>query len=950
MRSEGIKENSKAIKNLEIKGIKVHNLKNVDVEIPLNKLVVFTGLSGSGKSSLAFDTIYAEGQRRYLETFSAYSRQYIGSMERPDIDSIRGLSPVIAIEQKTTHKNPRSTVGTITEIYDFIRLLYSRIADAYSPTTGNKLVKYTSSQIIDLISETYFNKNIKILAPIVTGRKGHYREQLEQARRKGYLKARIDGEIVDLKQGMQLDRYVTHNIEIEIDNLTVSEQTERRLARSINTALEMGNNSILIIETDTNKAQFYSLNLIDTESGLSYQNPEPNLFSFNTPYGYCPNCKGIGYIVDVDIKKVIPDDELSIRNGGISPIGKYKNSWIFKQIELILGKYNLSIDKKIKQIPPEIIDKILFGTDEIIKEHNAYLGITSSYQLNFKGIAYYINNQVEETTSLKMKSWAEKFTNTIKCPACNGTRLKPDSLLFKINDKNISEISEMDVLTLRDWFADLRNNLSEKKLLIANEIIGEIEKRIQFLLDLGIDYLTLNRPAHSLSGGETQRIRLASQIGSKLIGVMYILDEPSIGLHQRDNIKLINSLKQLRDAGNSVIVVEHDEEMMRAADFILDIGPGGGTHGGKIVAKGTISDIENSNSITGKYLKGTEEIPVPKTRRKIGDEKIVLKGASGNNLKDITLTLPLGVFICVTGVSGSGKSTLINDTLHPILSKALYRSTRQPLPYKSIEGVNNINKVIKVDQSPIGRTPRSNLATYTGVFDDIRKLYAETPEAKIRGYKPGRFSFNVRGGRCETCSGAGVKTIEMNFLPDVHVNCETCNGKRYNKQTLEIRYKGKSINDVLNMTVEDACSFFENIPHIYSRIKVINDVGLGYVTLGQPSTTISGGEAQRIKLATELSKKDTGNTLYLLDEPTTGLHFADIKILLNVLQKLVDKGNTVVVIEHNLDVVKIADYIIDMGPEGGNNGGTITAQGTPEEIIKVKNNYTAKYLKPYIVK
>jgi len=931
--------------NLEIYGARSHNLKNIDVTIPRNKLVVITGLSGSGKSSLAFDTIYAEGQRRYMETFSAYARQFIGNLERPDVDEITGLSPVISIEQKTTGKNPRSTVGTITEIYDFLRLLYARVADAYSYVTGEKMVKYSETQIVELIYEKYNDKGIVILAPLVKGRKGHYRELFEQVRKQGFLKVRIDGELQEIVFGMQVDRYKIHDIEIVIDKIKINEDATQRVSQAVQIALRHGKGMLMVLDNASNEVRHFSRLLMCPTSGISYNEPEPNAFSFNSPYGACQHCNGLGEISEMDIEKIIPNNKLSIKQGGITPIGPYKNSWIFKQLEAIAEKHSFSLDAPIEDIPEDALNVILYGSEEVIRVKSESFGVISTYSLNFEGIINFISNQSTDGSSKGVQKWASGFMNKIACPECNGSRLKKESLFFKIGEKNISELANMDMLELLEWFDNVNDVIDERKQTIAFEIIREIKTRIHFLLDVGIDYLTLNRPSKSLSGGESQRIRLATQIGSKLVGVLYILDEPSIGLHQRDNVRLIKALKDLRDVGNSVIVVEHDKDMILSADHVIDIGPGAGIHGGKIVAQGTPCDMQKCKTMTCDYLRGEKSIKVPKERRKGNGDFISLTGATGNNLKNVDLKLPLGMFICVTGVSGSGKSSLINETLHPILSKHFYRSDKNPLPYKKIEGLKLIDKVIEIDQSPIGRTPRSNPATYTAVFDDIRKLFASLPDSKIRGYQPGRFSFNVKGGRCETCSGAGLRTIEMNFLPDVYVPCETCNGKRYNRETLEIRFKGKSINDVLNMDIETAVEFFENIPSILQKIKTLKDVGLGYITLGQQSTTLSGGEAQRVKLATELSKKDTGNTLYILDEPTTGLHFEDIRVLLDVLNKLVAKGNTVLVIEHNMDVIKVADHIIDIGPEGGHKGGMIIAEGTPEAICKKGIGYTAEFLK-----
>lgn len=934
-----------ADQRLEIFGARVHNLQNIDLSIPRNKLVVITGLSGSGKSSLAFDTIYAEGQRRYMETFSAYARQFIGNLERPDVDEINGLSPVISIEQKSTSRNPRSTVGTITEIYDFLRLLYARASDAISPVTGQPLVKYTEQQVIDLIHSTYANKEILILAPLVKGRKGHYRELFEQYRRQGFLRARIDGELREISFGLQLDRYKTHDIELVIDKISLQGSSAKRLPESIKTAMRFGKGSIMLIDLQENRERYFSKKLMDPATGTSFDEPEPNSFSFNSPYGACPHCNGLGTITEIDLKKIIPTPSMSIRKGGLAPLGEGKSTWIFRQIEALGEKYGFNLDTPIEEIPDEAINAILYGTDEVLRVKNEYLGVTSSYSLNFSGIVSYITNQADESNSSSAKKWAAGFMNLKTCPECNGTRLKRESLNFKINGKTIAELASLDMVALKEWFDGKQIFSDKKKQVIAHEIIREIRTRIRFLLDVGLDYLTLNRTAGSLSGGEAQRIRLATQIGSQLVGVLYILDEPSIGLHQRDNQRLIRALQDLRDIGNSVIVVEHDKDMILSSDFIVDIGPGAGVHGGKIVATGTPEEMLKCKSITCCYLNGKKQIPVPGVRRPGNGKELVLTGATGNNLNNVTLKLPLGLFVCVTGVSGSGKSTLINETLYPILSKHFYRSDKKPLPYKSIDGLQHLDKVIEIDQSPIGRTPRSNPATYTGVFDEIRKLFASLPESKIRGYQAGRFSFNVKGGRCETCRGAGVRLIEMNFLPDVYVPCETCNSKRYNRETLEVRYKGKSINDVLNMTIDQAVEFFENIPFILQKIKTLKDVGLGYITLGQQSTTLSGGEAQRVKLATELSKKDTGKTLYILDEPTTGLHFEDVNVLLGVLNRLVDRGNTVLVIEHNMEVVKVADHIIDLGPGGGKRGGEIVATGTPEEVAENTKSATSQYIK-----
>jgi excinuclease ABC subunit A len=937
---------------LEVVGARVHNLKNIDVTIPRNQLVVITGLSGSGKSSLAFDTIYAEGQRRYIESFSAYARQFLGNMERPDVDKITGLSPVISIEQKTVNKNPRSTVGTITEIYDFLRLLYARASDAYSYVTGEKMVRYSDDQILNLILENFNNKKVLILAPVVKGRKGHYRELFEQIKKWGYLRVRIDGEIVELTKRFQLDRYKVHDIEIVIDRLEVNAESRQRINESVQLAMKQGKGIIMIqpfevgdFDEKYGKIEYFSRHLMCPTSGISYDEPQPNLFSFNSPYGACPKCNGLGVVSEIDINKIIPDKKSTIKKGAIAPLGPHKGTWIFKQIEAIGEKFGFTLDTPVEDISEEAINVILFGSDDVFKIKQYSDSSATSYSIAFEGIANFIAKQNDEQSSPTIEKWIQGFMNKIPCPKCEGARLKKEALHFKIAEKNIAELANLGILELNEWFADIEGKLSTKQNTIAKEVLKEIRTRIQFLLDVGLDYLSLNRSSRTLSGGEAQRIRLATQIGSQLVGVLYILDEPSIGLHQRDNVRLINALKNLRDIGNSVIVVEHDKDMILAADHVLDIGPAAGIHGGKVIAQGTPKEILKFHTLTSDYINGIKGIKVPAERRKGTGKSLILKGATGNNLKNVSISLPLGKMICVTGVSGSGKSTLINETLYPILNKHFYRAEKKPMPYKSITGLEHIDKVIDIDQSPIGRTPRSNPATYTNVFSDIRNLFAEIPEAKIRGYKPGRFSFNVKGGRCETCQGAGLRTIEMNFLPDVYVNCETCNGKRYNKETLEIRFKGKSISDILNMTIDIAVDFFESIPSILQKIKTLKDVGLGYITLGQQSTTLSGGEAQRVKLATELSKRDTGNTFYILDEPTTGLHFEDIRILLEVLDKLVDSGNTVLVIEHNIDMIKVADHIIDLGLEGGNTGGSILCEGTPEEIIKDKVSYTAKFLK-----
>ncbi|NOU61033.1 excinuclease ABC subunit UvrA [Marinifilum caeruleilacunae] len=931
--------------SVDVFGARVHNLKNIDVSIPRNQLSVITGLSGSGKSSLAFDTIYAEGQRRYIETFSAYARQFLGGMERPDVDKITGLSPVISIEQKTTNKNPRSTVGTITELYDFLRLLYARAGIAYSYETGEKMVKYTDEQIINLIHEKFSEKRIYILAPIVKGRKGHYKELFEQIRRKGFLYARVDGEIVELLHGFKVDRYKNHDIEILIDKLVVEEVGDKRLKESVQTAMKHGKGITMILDKDTDEVKYYSRLLMCPSTGISYNTPAPHSFSFNSPHGACPKCKGLGRVNAIDLEKIIPDQSLSIREGGIVPLGKYKNSLIFWQLEAIGRKYDFDMNTPIEGIPEEALSIILDGSSETFKLENTPLGASSNYFLSFDGVIKYITNQESNGTSKKAKKWAEQFVKTDACSACGGKRLKKEALHFKIHNKNIAELAEMDLGLLGEWFQNIEQHLNDKQKKIATEILKEIRSRLGFLLDVGLEYLSLNRSSVSLSGGESQRIRLATQIGSQLVNVLYILDEPSIGLHQRDNERLIHSLQQLRDSGNSVIVVEHDKDMIKSADYVVDMGPFAGKHGGEIVVAGNPDDIEKGDSLTAQYLNGDRKIEVPKERRKGKGKNIDLKGCTGNNLKNVDVSFPLGKFICVTGVSGSGKSSLINGTLQPILSQHFYRSVKDPLPYEDLEGIKNIDKVVEVNQAPLGKTPRSNPATYTNVFGDIRKLYEKLPESQIRGYKAGRFSFNVKGGRCETCQGAGVRSIEMNFLPDVYVHCDECNGKRYNRETLEVRYKGKSIGDVLDMTINQAVEFFENIPAILTKLKVLQDVGLGYVTLGQPSTTLSGGESQRVKLATELAKRDTGKTMYILDEPTTGLHFEDIRVLLDVLNRLVDKGNTVIVIEHNMDVIKVADHVIDIGKEGGRNGGEILFEGTPEDLAKCKDSFTARFLK-----
>ncbi len=934
--------------NISVHGARVHNLKNIDIDIPRNQLTVITGLSGSGKSSLAFDTIYAEGQRRYIETFSAYARQFLGNIERPDVDYIEGLSPVISIEQKTTNKNPRSTVGTITEIYDFLRLWYAKASIAYSHITGEEMVKYTDEQIVALISEKFGNKKTYILAPVVRSRKGHYRELFEQITKKGFFNVRIDGEVTEIKHGLKLDRYKTHNIEIVIDKILVpsvnstDENTIKRLKSSINLAMQQGKGITMILDKDTNDVKFYSRQLMCPTSGISYDEPAPNTFSFNSPQGYCQTCKGLGYLDIIDIEKIIPNKNLNLFNGGIEPLGKYRSALIFWQIEAVLEKNGYNNKTPFTEIDADTLDQILNGTTEKLNLSKTHLGSFGEYFHTYEGVIKYIKDYYNPDNE---NSKIEKYFSTALCPQCQGGRLHKEALQFKISDKNITELANLDVIDLANWLQNVDDKLNKKQKQISVEILKEIKTRVNFLLDVGLNYLSLNRSTKTLSGGESQRIRLATQIGSQLVNVLYILDEPSIGLHQRDNERLINSLKQLRDAGNSVIVVEHDKDMIMNADYIVDIGPHAGVHGGEVVAKGKIKDILKNDTLTSQYLNGIKKIEIPEIRRTGNGKKIIIKGAKGNNLKNITVEFPLATMICVTGVSGSGKSTLVNETLHPFLSKRFYRSLQEPLEFEEIEGAENIDKVIEVDQSPIGRTPRSNPATYTGVFTDIRSLFAKIPEAQIRGYKDGRFSFNVKGGRCEKCQGAGVQTIEMNFLPDVYVHCDQCNGKRYNRETLEIRYKGKNISDLLNMTIDNCVEFFENIPSIYARIKSLQDVGLGYITLGQPSTTLSGGEAQRVKLATELAKKDTKKTLYILDEPTTGLHFEDINVLINVLHKLVDKGNTVIIIEHNIDVIKVADYIIDIGPEGGKYGGELIACGTPEEIAKVTNSHTARFLK-----
>ena len=930
---------------INVWGARVHNLKNINVEIPRNSLTVITGLSGSGKSSLAFDTIYAEGQRRYIETFSAYARNFLGGMERPDVDKITGLSPVISIEQKTTNKNPRSTVGTTTEIYDYLRLLYARAGIAYSYATGEEMVKYTEEDVLKMIHTKYDGKKIFILAPLVRNRKGHYRELFESMRKKGYLHIRVDGEVKEIVRGMKTDRYKNHNIEVVIDKLQVQDKDDERLKKSVAAAMKQGDGLLMIMEKDTNEAKYYSKRLMCPTTGMSYGDPAPNKFSFNSPEGACPRCKGLGYVNEIDINKIMPDMKLSIKQGGIIPLGKYKNQMIFWQIDAILEKYGCDLNTPINEIQEEAMNEILYGSLEPVRIRKELVHTSSDYFVDFDGIIKYLHNVIENDDSASGQKWADQFQTVCQCPECNGQRLKRESLSYKIWDKNISEVANLDISELKEWLIEAKKHLNERQTKIASEIIKEIITRIDFMLEVGLDYLSLNRQSATLSGGESQRIRLATQIGSQLVNVLYILDEPSIGLHQRDNDRLIKSLKELRDLGNTVIVVEHDKDMMLSADYIVDIGPKAGRKGGEVVFQGKPDEMLKQHTVTSQYLNGEMKIEVPAERRKGNGKYIILKGASGNNLKNVDVEFPLGKLIVVTGVSGSGKSTLINETLQPILSQHFYRSLKKPMPYKSIEGIEHIDKVVNVDQSPLGRTPRSNPATYTGVFSDIRSLFVNLPEAKIRGYKPGRFSFNVKGGRCEACGGNGYKTIEMRFLPDIMVPCEVCHGKRYNRETLEVRYKGKSIADVLDMTINQAVEFFENIPDILRKIKTIQDVGLGYIKLGQPSTPLSGGESQRVKLATELSKRDTGKTLYILDEPTTGLHFEDIRILMNVLQELVDRGNTVIIIEHNLDVIKLADYIIDMGPEGGRNGGTVLATGTPEEVAESTKGFTPRFLK-----
>tara|TARA_B110000503_G_scaffold33329_2_gene54168 strand:- start:3284 stop:6121 length:2838 start_codon:yes stop_codon:yes gene_type:complete len=932
---------------IEVKGARTHNLKNIDIDIPREKLVVITGLSGSGKSSLAFDTIYAEGQRRYIETFSAYARQFLGGLERPDVDKIDGLSPVIAIEQKTTSKSPRSTVGTITELYDFLRLLFARASDAYSYETGEKMVQYTDIQIQSLIQEDYQDKRISILAPVIKSRKGHYRELFEQISKQGFVKVRVDGVILDLMPGMKVDRYKVHDIEIVIDRLEVDniEGTSKRLSESIYTALDLGKNVLMVLEAGEKKARYFSRDLMCPTTGISYALPEPNTFSFNSPKGMCPSCQGLGIMHKVNLNKIFPDLSISIRAGGIAPLGPYKTSWSFKQLELIAQRHNFTLDTPIKDIPQEATDIIVHGGQDKFTVSSKTLGVDRTYQIDYEGIATFIQSQFKQANTTSLKRWAKDFMDKLVCDQCNGSRLLETSLHFKIQKQNISQLAQMDIISLAAFFEQLSKSLKGDQAIIAEEIIKEIKTRLQFLLDVGLEYLSLNRPSKSLSGGEAQRIRLATQIGSQLVGVLYILDEPSIGLHQRDNERLINSLESLRDLGNSVLVVEHDKDMILRADYVIDIGPKAGKNGGEILTQGTPEQLLKEQTLTAAYLNKTLKITLPKQRRKGNGKTLKLSGCTGNNLKNVCIELPLGTMIGVSGVSGSGKSTLINETLYPILNAHIFNGVKVPMPYKKIEGLEHIDKVIDINQQPIGRTPRSNPATYTDVFSEIRTLFTKTTEASIRGYKPGRFSFNVAGGRCETCQGGGLRVIEMNFLPDIYVPCETCNGKRFNRETLEIRYKGKSISDVLEMTIDESVAFFEAIPKIYRKLKTIKDVGLGYISLGQQSTTLSGGEAQRIKLAAELSKRDTGNTLYILDEPTTGLHFEDIRVLLDVLQKLVDKGNTVLVIEHNLDVIKVVDHLIDIGYEGGARGGEIVAVGTPEVVAKDKKSHTARFLK-----
>lgn len=929
---------------IEVYGARSHNLRNIDVEIPRNALVVITGLSGSGKSSLAFNTIYAEGQRRYMETFSAYARQFLGNMERPDVDKIEGLSPVISIEQKTTSRNPRSTVGTVTELSDFLRLLYARTSTAYSYKTGEAMISYTDAQIVELISERFVGKRVAVLAPVVRARKGHYRELFEQIVRMGFIRARVDGEVVEVSSGYRLDRYKTHDIEIVVDRIRVAATAESRIAQSVETAMAHGKGTIAVLDLESNELAYFSRQLMCPTTGIAYQEPEPNTFSFNSPKGACPRCDGLGTTKEVNLSKIIPDPAISIRKGGITPIGEYKKNWIFNQLEIIALKHGFSLDDAISKIPEAAMEIIMNGSNEIMTVEHKGIGVTKAYKLNFEGITNFIQNQSRESKSRSIQRWADDYMDDVTCNSCGGTRLRKESLHFKIGGKSIADISTQSLTAFGQWVDALERTYSAKEWIIAEEIVKELKARSKFLLDVGLGYLNLNRSARSLSGGEAQRIRLATQIGSQLVNVLYILDEPSIGLHQRDNARLIQSLQQLRDIGNSILIVEHDKDMIETADYILDIGPKAGLHGGAIVAQGKLKDIQASNSLTAQYLNGKKSIPMPAERRK-STRSIELFGANGNNLQNVDLEIPLGVLTCVTGVSGSGKSTLINGTLYPILNTAIFRALNKPHPYERIEGIEQIDKIIDIDQSPIGRTPRSNSATYTGVWSEIRQLFAGLPESKVRGYKPGRFSFNVKGGRCETCEGAGLRTIEMNFLPDVYVHCESCQGKRFNRETLEVRYKGKSISDVLNMSIEDALVFFEHVPKIHQKLSTLVDVGLGYIRLGQPSTTLSGGEAQRVKLATELSKKDTGNTLYILDEPTTGLHFEDVRVLMEVIQRLVSHGNSIIIIEHNMDVIKQADHIVDLGPEGGSGGGQIVATGTPEEVAQHPESITGQFLK-----
>ena len=933
---------------INVCGARVHNLRNIDLVIPRNELVVITGLSGSGKSSLAFDTIYAEGQRRYMETLSAYARQFLGGMERPDVDRITGLSPVISIEQKTTNKNPRSTVGTITEIYDFLRLLYARAADAYSWESGEKMVRYTDDRILELITSYYAGRKIYVMAPLIKGRKGHYRELFEQLRRRGFLFARIDGQIREMVPDLKLDRYKTHFIELVIDKFKVGQVTEKRLHDAVLLALDQGDGIMMVLDAEENTHRYYSRHLMCPVTGLSYNEPAPHTFSFNSPQGACPKCNGLGEVSEVDIGRMMPDPELSIRKGGIEPLGKYRNIWIFWMIEALGEKYGFTVDTPVQDIPEEVLNKIFFGSDEVLKLSNTPLGLTSNYFMTFEGVVNYVGNLEAVSNHRGNGKGREQYVQYHTCPECGGARLKKEALWFRIGGKNIGELAAMDLAELKLFLDGVTVDMSDRQRAIATEILKELQSRLGFLLNVGLNYLSLNRGARTLSGGESQRIRLATQIGSQLVNVLYILDEPSIGLHQRDNRRLIEALRSLRDAGNSVIVVEHDRDMILSADHIIDIGPGAGVHGGAIVAQGSPEEILKADTLTADYLDGRKQIPVPEKRREGNGKYLTLRGANGNNLKSVTMKIPLGTFICVTGVSGSGKSSLINQTLHPALARKLHGSGKMPLPYDTIEGLENIDKVIEVDQAPIGRTPRSNPATYTGVFTDIRSLFAMTPDAKVRGFGPGRFSFNIKGGRCEGCEGAGVKTIEMNFLPDVYVLCPDCGGKRYNRETLEVKYKGRSIYDVLEMTIDNAVEFFRGIPSIHHKIKTLHDVGLGYVRLGQPSTTLSGGESQRVKLATELSRRDTGRTLYILDEPTTGLHFDDVRVLLEVLDRLVDRGNTIIVIEHNMDVIKMADHIVDLGKEGGRGGGEIMCSGTPEKVARIKDNYTGSFLAPVL--